>query len=64
MIGFSHTEIGFHIPLKDPSKSIYKCHQMLFKNPIANRGKELGIYQIKVKVKLRGKMPKKELMPF
>ena len=27
-------------------------------------GIELGIYQIKVKVKLRGEVPKKKLMPF
>ena len=59
---FFHAEIKLPKTQKCPSKSIYMSSDMILKVQIW--GIKLGIYQIKVKVKLRGKVPKKELMPF
>ena len=59
---FFHAEIKLPKTQKCPSKSIYMSSDMILKVQIW--GIELGIYQIKVKVKLRGEVPKKKLMPF
>ena len=59
MICFTHTEIGFHISLKDPTKNIYTsvirgCLR------IQMGEKNWGYSKLKLRFKLKGEEPKKE----